>query len=261
MLTATSGLEDSGLPSVAVAAAQGVAAEVSRERRQEFEDILLHALPLFRRIARRWLRNPEDAEDAVQDAMLSAFRHIGRFDGRSKMMTWLMAIVINAIRMQIRRRPRGQMLSLEQNPAPGRRTISEVLGDRRPHPEHTLEQRELCELLDKLISSLPRSQQTALRLRLRNDFSIQEAAATLGVPEGTLKSQLARGRAALTEKFRHATGTTRAAASGTTSRVRRKVPPFKLRGDREPGLTQLPIPIFNEQVFSQQGGCEAWVEA
>lgn len=254
MLTAISGLEGSGLPSVAVAAAQGAASEVTLERRQEFENILPHALPLFRRLARRWLSSPEDAEDAVQDAMLSAFRHIERFDGRSRMMTWLTAIVINAIRMQIRRRPRGVMLSLDQDSDTGRQNISEVLADRRPNPEQTLERHELCRLLDKLVGSLPRPQQTALRLRLRDDFSIQKAAEKLGVPEGTLKAQLARGRAALTEKFHDATGKARRAAPGPFSKVRRKIPLFRQRGDRDLGLTQLPIATFNQQVFSQQGG-------
>jgi RNA polymerase sigma-70 factor (ECF subfamily) len=53
-------------------------------------------------MAMRWLRNPEDAEDAVQDAMLSAFKHIARFDGRAQMLTWLTAIVINAVRSAVK---------------------------------------------------------------------------------------------------------------------------------------------------------------
>jgi RNA polymerase sigma-70 factor, ECF subfamily len=259
MLTMTFGLEDSGIPSLAVAEAQATAAEASPERRQEFENILPHALPRFRRIAMRWLRNSEDAEDAVQDAMLSAFRHIGAFDGRSRMMTWLTAILINAIRMQIRRRPRAWVQSLDQNPDEGQRTLSEFLADPKPTPEQTLERRELYGLLYTFAGGLPRSQRAALRLRLRDDFSIREAARALGVPEGTLKAQLARGRAALTEKFHKANGTTRAVASGPASRVRR--PPFRPQRHRDQGLTQLPSQIFSEQVFSQQEGCEVRVDA
>jgi RNA polymerase sigma-70 factor (ECF subfamily) len=261
MPTLTSGLEDSGIPSLTVAEAQASGAGASPERRQEFESILPHALPRFRRIAMRWLRNSEDAEDAVQDAMFSAFRHIGSFDGRSRMMTWLTAILINAIRMQIRRRPRARVQSLDQNPEADQRALSEFLADPKPTPEQTLERRELYGLLYTLTGGLPRSQQAALRLRLRDDFSIREAARTLGVPEGTLKAQLARGRAALTEKFHSATGTTRAAASGSGSRVRRKRPPFRPQGHRDQGLTQLPIQIFSEQGFSQQEGCEVRVDA
>src|SRR5690349_3564927 len=125
-------LQDGFLPPEAVAGGQERRTQVSRERQLEFEAVLSRNLPGFQRVAMRWLRNPEDAEDAVQDAMLSAFTHIARFDGRAKMSTWVMAIVINAIRMQIRRRPRRQMLSLDQRVAQGQWTISEILADPRP---------------------------------------------------------------------------------------------------------------------------------
>jgi RNA polymerase sigma-70 factor (ECF subfamily) len=60
---------------------------------QEVETKLPHLLPRFRSLATRWLGNREDAEDAVQDAMLSAFTHIASFNRRAKMSTWLTAIV------------------------------------------------------------------------------------------------------------------------------------------------------------------------
>src|SRR5271165_4728164 len=107
----------------------------SQEVRMEFEKIVSRDLSRFRRLAMRWLRNPEDAEDAVQDAMLSAFRHIAAFDGRARLSTWVMAIVINAVRMQLRRRPRYHFVSLDQAPEEGQWAISEVLADPRPTPE------------------------------------------------------------------------------------------------------------------------------
>src|SRR5882757_6662299 len=120
------------------------------DRQQEFESLLPHAIPRFRRMAMRWLRNPEDAEDAVQDAMLSAYRHIARFDGRAQMSTWLTAILINSVRMQLRRRPRGPVVSLDQTPADGQKSISETLAHPGPSPEKTAEQRELYELIRTL---------------------------------------------------------------------------------------------------------------
>ncbi len=255
MLTATSAIEDCSLRSLAATGAR-IAEEATPERRREFDNILSHALPRFRRIAMRWLRNPEDAEDAVQDAMLSAFTHIARFDGRAKMSTWLMAIVINAVRMQIRRRPRGQMLSLDQSAAKGQWTISEILADPRPSPEQTLEQRELRAIVIKLTGSLPPSQQAALQLRLRDDLSIQKAAQTLGVPEGTVKAQLARGRARLMQRFHDATGTLKTTAPGPDSKARRKAPSAEYRRDRAQDIAHPPIAVFVEQ-----GGCEGWVSA
>jgi RNA polymerase sigma-70 factor, ECF subfamily len=255
MLTDTSAAEDCSLRSVAVTDAR-IGEEATPERRREFDNILSHALPRFRRIAMRWLRNPEDAEDAVQDAMLSAFTHIARFDGRAKMSTWVMAIVINAIRMQIRRRPRRQMLSLDQRVAQGQWTISEILADPRPSPEQTLEQRELRAIVIKLTGSLRPAQRAALQLRLRDDLSIQKAAQTLGVPEGTVKAQLARGRARLMQRFHDATRRPQTATPGLDSNARRKASSSEYRLDRAQDIGRPPIAVFVEQ-----GGCEGWVSA
>jgi RNA polymerase sigma-70 factor (ECF subfamily) len=182
---------------------------VSPERRLEFENVLSRNLPGFRRVAMRWLRNPEDAEDAVQDAMLSAFKHIARFEGRAQMSTWLMAILINAVRMQLRRRPRHTHLPLDQPTREGQRTISDLIADQRPTPDQTLEKCELLELVTKLTRSLPPSQRVAMELRQRDDgLSVKDAAEALGVPVGTLKAQLARGRVTLRQQLRWSNSTT-----------------------------------------------------
>jgi hypothetical protein len=71
-----------GFRPVSAAGELGAARQASPELRMEFEKIVSHGLPRFRRVAMPWLRNPEDAEDAVQDATLSGFQHIAAFDGR-----------------------------------------------------------------------------------------------------------------------------------------------------------------------------------
>lgn len=106
--------------------------EVSVERQREFDSVVSQAWPRFRRIAMRWLRNPEDAEDAVQDAMLSAFSHIAQFDGRAQMSTWLTTIVINAVRMQFRRRAQRPMLSLNESAVGDQWTAVELLPNSGP---------------------------------------------------------------------------------------------------------------------------------
>jgi len=179
--------------------------EAISARRQEFEDILPHVLPRLRRIAARWLDNHADAEDAIQDAMVSAFTHIAQFDGRAKLSTWLSAIVINAVRMQMRRRRRVRMLSLDCPPKEGQQAMSELLADPRPTPEKVLERVELYALVIKLTRGLAPSHRAALQLRQQKDFSIRKAAKKLGVPEGTLKAQLARGRARLRQRFHEVT--------------------------------------------------------
>jgi RNA polymerase sigma-70 factor, ECF subfamily len=242
--------KDRDLPSsVAAGDTRKVSGEASPERRREFEDILSHRLPRLRRMAMRWLRNPEDAEDGVQDALLSAFKNIARFEGRAQMSTWLMAIVTNALRMRLRRRPRHQILSLNEGPNDSQWTPAKLLVDPRPTPEQSFEQYELREIVTKLICKLPASQRAALRLRRRDDFSIRSAAETLGLPVGTVKARLARGRAKLIERFRKATRVPKGGISCPDPKARRKAS-GKPR-DRAKGLRLLPT-----TVFSEQGGCE-----
>src|ERR1700687_621441 len=84
---------------------------------REINDALLRYRHVFYRSAFRYLGNAADAEDAVQDALLSAYKHIGQFRGQARISTWLSAIVINSALMQLRRRSRQPQVSLdEQNP-------------------------------------------------------------------------------------------------------------------------------------------------
>jgi RNA polymerase sigma factor, sigma-70 family len=203
MLTSITTLEDLTLSDALVDIQPGTQA-VTERRLQEFNQILSRDLPRFRRIAMRWLRNREDAEDAVQEAMLSGFKHIAMFDGRSQMKTWLMAILINAVRMQIRRRPKSQMLPIDHG-QDGQQDFAELIPDRDPTPEQAVAQNESRNLIQKLTVGLPPKHRAALKLRHERGLSIRETAAVLDVPEGTAKAYLARGRAKLIERFRHAT--------------------------------------------------------
>ena len=238
---------------VARAGGRGVTGEV---RRQEFIDIVSDSLPRFRQIAMRWLRNREDAEDAVQDAMLSATKHIAQFDGRAQMSTWLTAIVINAVRMQLRRRSRREVLSLDQGPDQGLLTISDRLPDPKPTPERIVEQRELRDLVIKLASGLPPSQKLALRLCQQVDFSLRTSAKRLGVPEGTLKARLARGRTQLMERYRKAISMHKTRAAVLDSKASRKPTSAERQSDRGQELAHL-----SATLLGQQGGSEVWVGA
>jgi RNA polymerase sigma-70 factor (ECF subfamily) len=242
-------LQDSCLPPVVVAGGQALSGPASSEHRKEFEELLSNQLPRFRRVAMRWLRNHEDAEDAVQDAMLSAFKHIARFEGRAQMSSWLMAIVINAVRMQLRRRPRCKIVSLDEAPQDNQYAISELIADPGPTPEQALENSELCEILARTTRNLPLSQRTALQLRQRDGLSIKEAAEALGVPEGTLKSQVARGRAKLTQRVRQAVGMPGTNSASPNSKAKQKSSSGSgYRRELAHGEILLPITTFTEQL-------------
>ena len=254
MLTPISAVQHSSLPLTVLAGQQGIALAANSQRRQEFENIVSHALPRFRSMALRSLRNPEDAEDAVQEAMLSALRNIGQFEGRAQKSTWLTTIVINAARVQVRRRIRCQMRPIDEAPKEGQLSASELLHDPSPTPEQSLERKQLCELVNKLIAALPRSQQATLRLHQQNDFSIKMASQTLGIPQGTVKAQLTRGRTTLKARFKKVIATRKTQPSGSDVKAKRRefVPSY-----RQDCLKSV-VPVPNAP-FDHKGGCEGWI--
>src|SRR5271163_3179869 len=85
-----------------------------RERARQFDDVVSRYLPALQRMAFRKLGSAIDAEDAVQEALLSAYKHLDQFNGGAQMSTWLTTIVINAARMQLRRRSRHIHVSLDE---------------------------------------------------------------------------------------------------------------------------------------------------
>jgi RNA polymerase sigma factor (sigma-70 family) len=81
---------------------------------REMQDVLARYLPRFYRRAYRQLGNASNTEDAVQNALLAAYKHLDQFKGQAQMSTWLAAIVTNCALMQLRRRPRQIHVSLNE---------------------------------------------------------------------------------------------------------------------------------------------------
>jgi len=156
-----------------------------------------HARPLYQ-TALRLLGNPEDAEDALQDGLLSAVRNLRRFEGRSKFSTWLTRIVINAALMRLRSQRARPAVSLDQDdPEQRDLTLGSRLPDPGPSPEESCSRQERFEILQRSLKALPPALRSAVWLRDVEGLSTAEAALALGLPEGTLKSQLHRARARL----------------------------------------------------------------
>jgi RNA polymerase sigma-70 factor (ECF subfamily) len=165
---------------------------------QEMQDVLSRCLPLFFRRAHRHLGNAADAEDAVQDALLSAYKHLDQFKGQAQMSTWLTAIVTNSARMQLRRRLRQIHLSLDERFAEDEgNPLAERLAHQGPSPEDECQNSELHGRLTQLVSQLSPPLREAFHLRALGGLTTSEAAHILGVPEGTVKARLARARAKL----------------------------------------------------------------
>jgi RNA polymerase sigma-70 factor, ECF subfamily len=181
---------------------QGVAIQSYQNKVHQLDDVIVRHLARFRRIALRFLGSIADAEDAVQDAFLSAFTHLDQFGGQAKMSTWLTAIVINAARMKLRqRRPQAQ-ISLDETHGEQNLLLAEILPDHQPNPEEICSMRELAERLAGATTQLSPTLRRTFQLRDLYGLSIRETAHLLGVPRGTVKAQLARGRVRLKEIVR-----------------------------------------------------------
>ena len=151
---------------------------------------------MFYKRAFRFLGNMPDAEDAVQDALLSAYQHLGQFRGQAQLSTWLTTIVSNAARMKLRRR-RASYLSLDEKQGEEGLTFSDRLADLKPNPEEVCSTAEARDRLVEGFKQLSPKLRKAFQLRDIDGLTTKEAALVLGVPKGTVKAQLARARAKL----------------------------------------------------------------
>jgi RNA polymerase sigma-70 factor (ECF subfamily) len=178
-----------------------IAVECHPSKVQELTDVITHHLARFRRIALGHLSNLADAEDAVQDALLSALTHVHQFRGQAKMSTWLTTIVINSARMKLRRRLASVQLALDETDGQ-QEFLEDIVSDTRPGPEETYREREIAETLAQATSRLSPTLRTTFQLRELDGLSIRETAHLLGVPAGTVKARLARARMRLKEAIK-----------------------------------------------------------
>ncbi len=156
--------------------------------------------PLFQ-TALRVLGNTEDAEDALQDGLLSAYRNMKRFEGRSQFSTWLTRIVINAALMRRRSAKARPAVSLDEPPREDELPINERFAADGPNPEQVFAGTELREMISENLDELSPLLRTAFVLREVEGYSTGEAAKKLGVTENTLKARLWRARHQLAERL------------------------------------------------------------
>lgn len=144
--------------------------------------------------AYRYLGNVHDAEDAVQEALLSAFIHLSDFKSQAKLSTWITSIVINAARAQRRRRK--PELSYEQLLESIESTTlhSKLTQDKRPTPENICARNEMFNLVAQMSEQLPPVYRRAIHLCLKQGLNTIAASDTLEIPVSTFKSQLGRAR-------------------------------------------------------------------
>lgn len=164
-----------------------------------FETLVRGQAPRLLAVTRRILRSEDDAQDAVQEAFISAFKSIDSFEGTCQLSTWLHRIAVNAALMKIRSRGRKPEQPIED-------LLPTFLEDGhharhppdwRPDALALLEHREEREFVRACIEQLPESYRTILILRDIEELETDEAAEMLGVTANVIKVRLHRARQAL----------------------------------------------------------------
>lgn len=163
-----------------------------------FEELTRRYAGRMLAVARRLLRNEEDARDAVQEAFVSAFKALDRFHGDAKVSTWLHRIVVNAALMRLRSRRRKPEDSIEDL-LPRFEETGAWASDVEPlgTPSEELECREVREAVRRCIDLLPESYRAIVLLRDIEELDCDETAAALGMTVSAVKSRLHRARQAL----------------------------------------------------------------
>jgi RNA polymerase sigma-70 factor, ECF subfamily len=172
---------------------------------RELHDVLASRLPSLHRSAYRLLGNAADAEDAVQDALVSAYKRLDQFRGESQISTWLTAIVFNSARMRLRRQRRQVHLSLDGQIGEGQQySVSERLAGPGPNPEEEYRNCELTGHIRQLMTHLSPTLLRTFQLCDMGGLSIRETAEILGIPAGTVKAESARARKKLKQLMQSA---------------------------------------------------------
>ena len=169
----------------------------------ELQEAVSRYLPVLYRRAYRYVGDAHDAEDAVQDALLSAYKHLDQFKATAKMTTWLTTIVTNSALGQLRRRPRQPQVSLDERvTADQDYSLSDKLTDARPGPEGECIRSEMRGNLMQSVMKLSPLLREAIQLFYLDGLSTMEIAQVLGVPQGTVKARMSRGRSQLKRLMR-----------------------------------------------------------
>jgi RNA polymerase sigma factor (sigma-70 family) len=145
----------------------------------------------------RITKNHEDAEDALQESLLSAYMNLHRFDGRSSFSTWLTRIGINAALMTLRKKRTHRELPIDGPSEDGDKPAYFEAPDNAPNPEERFARQERERLVREAVKTLRPTIRKALELGQMQERSMRETAKMLGISVAAAKARLFHARAAL----------------------------------------------------------------
>ena len=164
-----------------------------------FEALMRRHNRMLFRAARAILRDDAEAEDALQEAYLQAYRAIGTYRGEAKLSTWFARIVANEALMRLRKQARRAEIVPLQSGALLEAVDQIPDTDMDKTPERTAQRLEMRRLLEANIDALPDDYRAVFVLRAVEEMSVEETAAVLGIAPATVRSRLFRARSLLRE--------------------------------------------------------------
>lgn len=181
---------------------EGLILRVRSGDSEAFYTLVCPYLRGVRSVVRSLIRNPADAEDVVQDAIVRAFSKIHQLRSFRFFRPWLMQIAANEARMMCRRNhQRSRIQSLSENGENGEERTGLDLPDGRTIPSVEVENQQTRELLRRAVEELPSKYRQVVLLRDVRDFSTEEAAQALGVSITLVKTRLRRARLRLRKRL------------------------------------------------------------
>jgi len=165
---------------------------------QAFEALMRQHNGRLFRVARAILKDDAEAEDALQDAYLDAYRHLDDFRGASTLATWLTRIVINQSLMRLRKQKRDAVVvpfgERPEDAAPMEADVEDVKNE---PPSGAAMRAEVRQVLEQRIDQLPVAFRTVFIMRDVEEMSVEETAECLSIPPATVRTRLFRARALL----------------------------------------------------------------
>jgi RNA polymerase sigma-70 factor (ECF subfamily) len=160
------------------------------------------AMSLFY-VARRMMRNDEDAEDVVQESFQKAFIYLKSFNGDSRFSTWLSRIAINAALMKLRKKRRLWDVSLDESAEAEQPSSQLDVEEQGPNPEQLYAQKERQRILSEAMNELTPGMRKAIELRELDERSTEETARIMGISVSAVKARVFHGRKRLRKRLQH----------------------------------------------------------
>lgn len=181
-----------------------LAAAVAAGDSTAFERLMRRHNRRLYRLARATLRHDAEAEDALQEAYLAAYRAIGRFRGEATLATWLSRLVLNECLARLRREKRRDNIVPMRGGAEADAALEGPAMDdltQADAPDQALVRAELRALIERRLDELPAGLRLVFILRSVEDLSVEDTAQCLGIPEATVRSRHFRARSLLRESL------------------------------------------------------------